>query len=133
MTVNALVGIPWLRGGDSVEGADCWGLTRIAMRELYGVHLDPFEGELPRGRDLANAIMSATDTDTWARVDTILEGDVVTMSVKKYPHHVGVCVGGGMVLHTLEAAGSGASVVMSLRDIQKVHREVVGYRHVSTP
>lgn len=99
------MGIPFLDGGRTREGLDCWGLVRLVMLEQTGIEL-PEYGDIS-ARDLAR-ISEAMDTGTnckvWVPVSSPRPLDVVVMYARDNDHkrrrlHCGVMVNQRQMLH----------------------------------
>lgn len=104
----AYVGLPWLDGGRSADGADCWGLVRLVYERELGIAL-PTYGEIS-ARELiavARAVSAGKDGEDWQAVSTgaqtAFDVCVMRLSGGSRTGHVGVLVDPGHVLH-VEAA-----------------------------
>lgn len=102
---HRLIGIPFVDGGRDTSGMDCWGLARETMKRF--------------GKNVPDFTVSCFDTVvinslydgervkwSWTKVDMPEPGDLAVMNLDPLSptmiQHVGVYVGGGRVLHTLE-------------------------------
>jgi lipoprotein Spr len=99
--VNNYIGIPYRFGGDTLDGADCWGLVRIILHNEYQKELPAYYHD---GADRHGlwAIMDASLPT--APVDKISEpepGDLVLLNIFGRPCHVGIVAGNGFMVHTL--------------------------------
>jgi cell wall-associated NlpC family hydrolase len=127
----AFVGLPFVDGGRGPAAFDCWGLVRAVYAARLGVDL-PSYGEIS-ARDLARvarAMRGGQDVG-WRSVDTPAELDVVLMrptSGGDFTAHVGVCLGGGQVLHTEPATGS---LIMPVTHMYLAGR-IRGYRRLAS-
>jgi len=105
---NQYVGIPFLTHGRDHNGADCWGLVRLAFMEQKGIVL-PSMIEAYRStaqlRRIARRIQHEIDTSgEWIRV---LQGqeqpfDVMVCLMQGFPMHVALVVKKGSMLHVTE-------------------------------
>ena len=128
--VHRYVGIPYENGGRGEScGLDCWGLVRKVLDEQYGLALPTFEGvaysaehvgavgdEIERRIPLVNAHL----------VEKAETGDIVLMTSRGYPIHVGVYVGDGMILHNEPKKGT----VLSRAAAPDVAIRIRGYYRV---
>ena len=129
--VTPFVGIPWLEKGRDREGADCWGVLRLAMREHYGVDL-PSYGEdyddLTDGAKITALLRQGIPSGGWRQVTDPREGDgVVLRIIGPLELHVGLVVAPGLFLHALEKYGG--SAVERLDHPMWAHRILGYYRH----
>lgn len=94
------VGIPYIFGGLSRDGADCWGLVRLILAEQFGKDLPAFSRE-DSPEALARIAAEASATIAAACVATPEVGDILLLNHNGAPSHVGIVVGDGYMLHTL--------------------------------
>lgn len=126
ITPETYLGIPWVKGGNTRIGADCWGLTVMGLRDMYGVELKIYEGSKADGLDLANIITHETAGHDFIKILKPSAGDIATMS-DDFPSHIGLCVGANHILHTLEGRGVDITPVAVL---ERIFRKVEFYRYV---
>lgn len=110
MDLSEYIGIPYLFGGSSRDGADCWGLVRLIYRERYGKELPAFDHDglteeecglmVDHGKPLVNA----------ARVGGVpIMGDLAVLKIHGAPCHIGIVIGRPgerNLLHTLKGHDS---------------------------
>jgi cell wall-associated NlpC family hydrolase len=100
------VGIPYVPGGRSRAGADCWGLYSLVMAEQFGLVLPPYEG--PNWGSKASARAVAAAAEAYARQFERVEasearlGDAILMRTFGLPVHLGMVVTPGLMLHAEE-------------------------------
>lgn len=127
--VDGYVGIPFLDGGRTRLGCDCYGLLWLTLREQFNVILPSYENA-PSAleREEASAMIAGRlEVDRWVRVTDPRPGDGVLLRVANRPWHVGVVVGPNLFLHV--APGQIYSAVERL-DTPRWNRRVIGfYRH----
>lgn len=130
------VGLPFVDGGRSRAGVDCWGLVRLVYREQLGVDLPDFaEIAAADWKGAARAIANATSSRDWLAVvrGTERPFDVVVMRGHSDGHrvvsilnHVGIVAPRGAVLHAEEATNV---VCPPMTSVSVAHRIVGIYRH----
>lgn len=111
---DSYVGLRWQPRGASREGVSCWGLVALYHREQLGRALANYDiapGEIGLIRDQIAAAIASGD---WTLAEHPADGDVVTMSRRDAPHHLGVYAA-GHVLHV--TASLGAVVAQSVHQL----------------
>ena len=108
------VGLPYVQGGRSLKGVDCWGLVRLVLQDRAGLEL-PVHGAT---RFVERALARAMAGPDWSRVEQPRALDVVIMVTPvgdglAAPLHVGVMVSATHLLHVDEDA---LSHCVALRD-----------------
>lgn len=124
--MNRFIGIPFADGEQSFDGANCYGLVRLFYREQLGIEIP----ELAVHSDHSNVVWATylkEISENWVRVDEPEFGDVVAMAQDiRHPRivqHVGVYIGGGKVLHTLNKIQSHVVTLESIRySVKGYHR-----------
>ena len=133
VTFNDYTGIPWVKGGYDVSGADCWGLTILVLRDVYGVVIPEYNGSEASGNELTDIIDGETGSDRWCRVDTPVPGDVCVMISRSTGKacHMGVFVGHGSVLHSPDEGGKMVSSIHPVRILNRAFCRLEYYRYDS--
>ena len=109
------VGLPFLDGGRTTRGIDCWGLVRLVFAEEKGIEL-PTYGDVSASdlRAIAEAIEAEIEKhETWLPAHPALPQpfDVVIMKRREKPVHIGVLVTESKMLHVEEAT---AAIIVDL-------------------
>ena len=98
-----LIGVPYLRGGNSPrEGFDCWALVEFVRREYYGLPSPLIDARARIGLAALKTIEAAKASGEWSEIDAPgVAGSVVGMAFagRLFLHHVGVSLGELGVLH----------------------------------
>lgn len=107
MDASEYQAIPFLPGGRTRAGCDCYGLVRLVLSERFGKILpsysDAYDGIKPEESvPAARAIMEGVATD---RVEDPREGDIAMMRLGGHLCHCGIFVDEKHVLHTDHATG----------------------------
>lgn len=125
------IGIPWILGGHSQDGADCWGLTTLILKNCYGVNVDRFIGAKDSGDELAEIINSESRSSIWNGVASPKNGDVCIMRAgeKNRPEHIGVYVD-GLIIHALGKNQKGSSTANKPKALLKIFNSLEYYRFV---
>ena len=101
--LSGLIGIPFLDGGRTLAGMDCWGLAREAMRR-FGHEVPDFQVSCFDSAAISG--IYEAEKGNWERVEVPEPGCVVAMSIDgRMPgmvQHLGVYLGAGRILHTLK-------------------------------
>lgn len=109
MDWNKYVGIPYKFGGASREGADCWGLVRLVMKEVYGKKLPEFKRDGLTEKECGLLVDHARPLVSSGKIASPEEGDLVVIKIHGAPCHIGVVIGkegGRNLLHTLRGHDS---------------------------
>ena len=98
-----LIGVPWVHCGRNPElGLDCAGLAIEVLRSI-GIHVDAPE---QYGRHASpEAMQSVIDHYCDSVRRSMLPGDLLFMSFRHVPRHVGIYIGGGEMIHAHEGKG----------------------------
>lgn len=136
--MKGYVGIPFVDGGRTIEGCDCWGLVRLVLLREKGIEV-PSYAEIGARQLLAiaRAVVHATSSgEVWNPVGHLprREFDVVVMKslshAEKMPYHVGIMASEKKLLHTVNAADSHFVPI----DHASVKSRIIGfYRHKDLP
>ena len=130
-TFNDFTGVPWVRGGHTVAGADCWGLTIMVLREVYGINVREYNGSQATGEELTEIINNEINSSRWDRIDIPSPGDVCVMvsRITGKSGHMGVFVGHGSVLHSPDEGGKMISSIHPVRVLNRAFCRLEYYRY----
>lgn len=105
MTPDLYVGIPYEPEGRDWTGCDCWGLVVLCYREELGIELPHYSGYGdPLSPDAAARVEQGRQM--WQAVDVPQLFDVVLFRVNGQPHHIGLVIRDGWMLHTTHGKDS---------------------------
>lgn len=110
--IGDYMAIPFVEGGRTRDGADCYGLLRLVLAERFNVVIpeDPV-GAWPRDLDragkidLARRVERARDAWREMRRTEIRPGLCILLRVEGRPMHVGIVLNERAFLHTDRDAG----------------------------
>ncbi len=97
--------VQFMDKGRDWDAWDCWGMCRVFYRDVKGVALPSYAesyqdaGHSVESRKVLSALFAA-NMGAWRRVDAPEPGDVVSLNIGGRPIHVGLALGGGLMLHT---------------------------------
>lgn len=104
------IGLPFVDGGRTASGCDCWGLVRLVLAEQAGITL-PGHGDIAArdSRAIRDRVAADAASGDWVEVarDQVARLDVVTMlgrihngaSVVAGETHVGIALDARCLLH----------------------------------
>lgn len=98
--------VPYLAGGRTENGADCWGLVVLFYRREFGVELPAFDDVIPDKADEYAATTEGAErirqtVEVFREVQLPEYGDVVLCNVIGLPIHVGIVVSKNEMLHAM--------------------------------
>jgi cell wall-associated NlpC family hydrolase len=107
------LGRPW-----NANGFDCWECVRAIYSDAFGIILPTVP--LGEGADVVryrDAITEHTTGKAFVEIAKPVDGCIVAMGKREWPHHVGVYIkaDAGRIVHCLEHAGCTIDYVAMLR------------------
>lgn len=103
------IGIPFVDRGDTLEGADCYGLVRLVYKEQLQIEIPEFLSSCSDSRAIWSDYLKQI-SEHWESVEEPSMYNVVAMAYDpQHPRivtHFGLYIGDGMLLHTLQNIGS---------------------------
>ena len=104
--VNEYIGLPFVEGGRTRAGVDCYGLVRLVLREQCGVSL-PDYGDVYQSVEEREAIAGAITREKvgWVKLSqpTVARvGDVALFRIGGWPLHCGVVLSPEVMLHVCQ-------------------------------
>ena len=114
--LNNYIGIPWVNGGRSIDGFDCWGLLWHIYQEYFDLKIECHPTH-DASQISKNKALFMSEKRAWQRVEHPKNGDAVAMATGRAVHHVGIWlnVDGGMILHTMESTGCVLQTIPALQ------------------
>jgi len=133
---NDYVGIPWVCGQATLEGADCWGIVTMVLYEALGIRighysLDNIDSPEKVIETIEREIPLEISSGNWEKVAVPMEFDVVMMLNRSTckPEHVGIYIGTGQVLHS-RTRETGISEVHKIKSLKRYFKRLEYYRYV---
>lgn len=123
MWSNKYINIPFIDGGRSLEGADCWGLARLIYKEEFNIELPSFSGEYDINNPKLLQEMIVQHKEGWQQLDTPEEGCIVVFRMFGAESHIGVAINATQFVHAREKY---ASAVENFSSVEWKNR-IVGY------
>ena len=97
--ISLMTGKPWINRGDSVDGADCYGLVKLYNELVQGKTLPVVTGYKEGFK--FDSLWRKEINKTWWQVGKWQQGAMVTFYDNAHnPVHVGICVGNQQILHS---------------------------------
>lgn len=118
--INGLLKRPYRLGAAGPDEFDCWGLTRLVQRDVYGRDLPLFEMAVKCGRMAMAAVIAAhPERKRWRQIPRPVDGALISMAQQGRGYHLGtfVALDGGLIVHTLEESGVVADRAVHLRTL----------------
>jgi len=128
---SEFIGVPFRDRGRTLEGADCWGLFRLAIWKVAGLELPMYDEHYASSIERrVNAEMIRGGMGDWQEVPAGTEQrcDGILMKDGRWDSHIALVVQRGRMLHTYQG---GASCVDRYLDSPFRERLIAFYRHRS--
>jgi hypothetical protein len=128
MSLNKYVGIPFVSGGREYSGCDCWGLVRLYYKNELNIDLPSLNSEYTEHDTERMEELVAQYKEGWTKLEEPELGSLILFKVLGRETHVGIYIGSGKFLHSLEG---NASAVQSVNS-KEWQKRIVGYFKYST-
>ena len=104
------LGRPW-----NPYGFDCWECVRAIYWDAFGIQLATYGGH-QEPTTARRTILEEAASGRWQEIASPIDGCVVLMGKRTWPHHIGVYLDadGGRIVHCLEHVGCIIDQVRSL-------------------
>lgn len=133
---NDYVGIPWVCGQATKQGADCWGIVTMVLKAAFGVRLGHYclsniNSQRKAIKTFQKEMRVELNSGNWLKCDIPRELDVVMMFSRSSgrPDHVGVYISNNMILHSMTRE-IGISEVHHIKLIKPMFKRLEYYRYV---
>lgn len=119
--MHRFIGIPFNDNEPSLSGANCYGLVQLFYRDHLGIVIPSLIHVHSEHSNRVWATYLKEISEHWESVEEPEMFDVVAMahdmSHPRIVQHVGIYIGEGRVLHTLNKIGSHISKLSELKSI----------------
>ncbi len=103
--ITRAIRVPFMDRGRDWDAWDCWGMLCVFHSEVLGVDLPSYTedyrdaGHSAESRQRLSTLFAA-NMGAWRPVSEPEPGDGVLLNIGGRPIHVGLALGGGLMLHT---------------------------------
>jgi len=107
MNIEKYIGIPFVHHGESLKGADCWGLVKLILsKELHILH--PYVGDYGDDKDslTIEKLFYVNMHRYWEKVTQPKLGDCIVFQVRNMAAHVGLIIDSEFMIHTVKGKDS---------------------------
>jgi cell wall-associated NlpC family hydrolase len=98
--------IPFVDGGRSKEGCDCWGLIMILYRDLLKIELPDFPISSENCSQVHDAMVGSIRAGQWIRTEEPSYGDIIAMALSPRNltaiNHVGMFICNNKFIHSIQ-------------------------------
>lgn len=122
MEYDDLIGVPFVDGGRTKDGLDCWGMAMILLgRQGYRVPDYPIQATAVQ--EIADVLKDGSECGGYERLNTPECGCIVLLrlSMDVWANHVGICIGQGRFIHAYSKTG------VCIDRLSRWRSRIVGY------
>lgn len=122
MEYDDLIGVPFVDGGRTKAGLDCWGLAMILLQR-QGYRVQDYPIQATDVAEIAKALKDGSERGGYERLDAPEPGHIVLLrlSMDVWANHVGICIGQGRFIHAYSKTG------VCIDRLSKWKSRIVGY------
>lgn len=107
--VKDYIGIPFLSGGRTREGCDCYGLLRLILKEQYGINFPLLDGKYEDALDkdhIKNLFHEYIPLLCGEKISGPEEKAIAVIRTQGLATHVAIYAGDGNIIHTMLYTGT---------------------------
>jgi cell wall-associated NlpC family hydrolase len=107
--VKKYIGIPFVSNGRTLQGADCYGLVRLVLKNEYNIELPELSDDYSNALNLEQTekmFKENLPVLTAEKISAPEERSVIVITEHGVPAHIGIYAGGGFILHMVQKTGS---------------------------
>ena len=122
MEYDDLIGVPFVDGGRTKDGLDCWGLAMILL-ERQGYPVPDYPIQATAVQEIADALKDGSECGGYERLNAPECGCIVLLrlSMDVWANHVGICIGHGRFIHAYSKTG------VCIDRLSRWRSRIVGY------
>ena len=118
------LGIPFNAGGDLGKGLNCWELVRLYYIKELSIQLPDMLLNSNNIKGLVKEFKNSSEYTNWREIPFPEKHDVVLLTHTNTPHHIGIYIEDGCILHSVEGVG----VILSDKDnLQDLGFRILSY------
>jgi hypothetical protein len=102
--LNRYIGSPYVYGGRTIDGMDCYGLLVLIFKERYSIDLPDWFGDEIDLKGRSGQIADVVCSGRWTEMEDPDDGDIAVCFRTKLAFHIGLYFAGG-VIHCSDALG----------------------------
>jgi len=119
--IEQYIGIPYGKGGNTLDFFDCWGFVRYIQKNHYNLDLPIINVDSSNMLKVMRNFKNNEELGNWEEINKPNEGSAVLLSQASNPSHVGVWTNNGL-LHCVKGMGV---IFSSMRNLQST-----GWSHI---
>lgn len=125
--IRKILHVEWENRASSFESCDCFGLVLLYYKEVLGVDIPVVKG-FADNTDFATCYKDGIKS--WVKSNSPdLDGLMFTSYKGDSPQHVGICIGGGKVLHARGSIEHGGKVQLhSISTIKQIFGRITFHK-----
>ena len=129
MSTEQYIGIPYVIGGESFEGADCYGIAKLYAKNELNKTLPAYMYSNLDNESVAEIAIKCAQHglgEGWKKVGTLQHGDIVTFRIMGHESHCGIMINDTEFLHSLKGR---MSCIEDLTHVNWKHRLTGVFRY----
>jgi cell wall-associated NlpC family hydrolase len=105
MSILKFIGIPYVIGGESFDGADCYGIAKLYSKHMLHKELPSYMYSETNNEAIAELAIKMANHglgEGWTKVKQPSHGDIVTFRIMGLEIHCGIMLNEKEFLHSLK-------------------------------
>jgi murein DD-endopeptidase len=106
--LNSFIGIPFVDGGRSYEGCDCWGLVMLYFKDVLGIELPDYKISAEEFDRIRAKMTAEMQREEWILLSEPKVNSIALMKLgdSKGINHAAILLPDGRLLQAYENTGS---------------------------